>query len=119
MTPQEANKQAMDCADDGDRARRAGDLDGARAHYTRALALEREVALAERTQPWRGISLRSAAWLAVNAGELDEALRMARLGLADVGVPEGTRAELQEVIDEAMRAFRDPLIRVQSPDQLT
>jgi hypothetical protein len=109
----------MSRADDGDRAQRAGDPDSARAHYTQGLALEREAALAERTQPSRGILLRSAAWLAVNAGELDEALRLARLGLADADVPERTRAELQEVVDDVMRTFRDPSIRFQSPDRLT
>jgi hypothetical protein len=119
MTPQDTHTQAMSCANNGDRAQRAGDLEGARAHYARGLALEREVALAEHTQPWRGISLRSSAWLAVNAGELDEALRLARLGLADADVPERTRAELQEVVDDVMRTFRDPSIRFQSPDRLT
>ncbi len=119
MTPQEAHTQAMSCADDGDRARRAGDLDGARAHYARGLALEREAALAEHTQPWRGMLLRSAAWLAVNAGELEEALRLARLGLEDADVPERTRAELQEVVDEATTALRHLTIRAQSPDRLT
>ncbi len=98
-------QQAMTCTDDGDRARRAGDRAGARAHYERALALERAAALAERTQPWRGILFKSAAWLAMNANLRDEALRLARLGLADADVPEDVRSMLQEVADAATKVL--------------
>lgn len=113
MTPTEAlaaheeaiHRQAMDCADDGDRARRAGKPEEARAHYARGLALEREAALAELSQPLRGILFKSAAWLAMNANLRDEALRLARLGLAEDDVPEGVRAMLQEVADAAVKVL--------------
>lgn len=113
MSPTEAlaahqdtiHRSAMDCADDGDRARRAGKPEEARAHYARGLALEREAALAELTQPLRGILFKSAAWLAMNANLRDEALRLARLGLAEDDVPEGVRAMLQEVADAAVKVL--------------
>ena len=112
MTPTEAlaahhealHLQAMDCADDGDRARRAGDHEGARAHYARGLALEREAAMGELSQPLRGIFFKSAAWLAINADLRDEALRLAHLGLSEDDVPEYVRAMLQEVADAAKEA---------------
>lgn len=97
--------QAMGCADDGDRARRAGDHEGARAHYARGLALEREAALAELTQPLRGILFKSAAWLAMNADMRDEALRLASLGLSEDDVPDGVRAMLREVADAAVKVL--------------
>lgn len=99
------HQQAMTCADDGDRARRRNDPTGARAHYARGLALERDAALAERTQPSRGILFVSAAWLAMNANQRDEARRLAHLGLADADVPEDVREDLQEVADAAAKVL--------------
>lgn len=98
------HQQAMSCADDGDQARRAGDEESAQSHYARALEMERDVAVAEQTQPSRGILLRSAAWLALDANQPDEALRLAHLGLADADVPEGYRTQLHEVAAAAQEA---------------
>lgn len=101
----DAHQQAMSCADDGDQARRAGDETSAQVHYARALEMERDVAVAEQTQPSRGILLRSAAWLALDANQPEEALRLARLGLADADVPERYRTQLQEVAAAAQEAL--------------
>jgi len=60
--------RAMDLADEGDRLRRAGQLDEARSAYARAFELEREAALATDAEPSRGILLRSARCLAADAG---------------------------------------------------
>lgn len=112
-----AHDKAMGLADDGGRARRRGELDSARAHFCDALALERSAALAEQTQPSRAILLRSAAWLAIDAGDGAEAARLADLGLADPETPQRIHYELQEVAQAAAQMTgADPRSGI---DQLT
>jgi hypothetical protein len=94
------HEEAMASADAGDRARRAGDHAAARGHFERALALERQAATAETTQPSRSILFRSAAWLALEAEDPLEAERLAACGLADVEVPDRVRTELRAVSEE-------------------
>ena len=104
MTPTEieaAHRRAMSLADDGDRNRRAGKPEAARACYVEALAAERDAAMATTTQPSRAILLRSAAWLAVNAGDHAEALRLADIGLDDPATMEREHHGLQEVAQAA------------------
>ena len=104
MTPAEieaAHRCAMSLADDGDRLLKAGKPEAARACYVEALAAERDAAMATTTQPSRAILLRSAAWLAVNAGDYAEALRLADLGLADPTTMERDHYELQAVAQAA------------------
>jgi hypothetical protein len=93
----------MSLADDGDRLLQAGKPDAARACYVEALAAERDAALATTTQPDRAILLRSAAWLAVNAGDHTEALRLADLGLADPTTMDREHYELQAVAQAAAK----------------
>ena len=100
MTPAEieaAHHRAMNLADDGDRLLKAGKPEAARACYVEALAAERDAALATTTQPSRAILLRSAAWLAVNAGAHAEALNLADVGLSDPTTGEREHYELQAV----------------------
>ena len=64
---------------------------------------ERDAALATTTQPSRAILLRSAAWLAVNAGDHAEALRLADIGLSDPTTGEREHHELQAVAQAATK----------------
>jgi hypothetical protein len=91
----------MSLADDGDRLLKAGHPEAARACYVEALAAERDAAMATTTQPDRAILLRSAAWLAVNAGDHAEAVRLADIGLADPTTMERDHYELQAVAQAA------------------
>lgn len=97
----ELHDLAMDLADQGDRHRRAGEHDAAREVFGRALALEREAALIEQTEPSRGILLRSAAWLALEAEDAREAERLAAVGLGAVELPERVANELRAVMEDA------------------
>lgn len=100
---------AMNYADEGDRARRRADHTAARAAYGRALELERQAAEQERTQPSRCILFRSAAWLALEAEDPAEAERLAACGLADHGVPERVKGELRAVAEESRLRLHQPL----------
>ena len=79
------------------------EIEAARACYVEALAAERDAAMATTTQPSRAILLRSAAWLAVNAGDHAEALRLADLGLADPTTMDRDHYELQAVAQAAAK----------------
>ena len=106
MTPADieaAHRCAMSLADDGDRLLKAGKPEAARACYVEALAAERDAALATTTQPSRAILLRSAAWLAVNAGDHAEALNLADLGLSDPTTMQREHHELQAVAQAAAK----------------
>lgn len=72
--------------------------------FGRALELEVAEAGAETTEPSRSILYRSAAWLALEAGLPDEAIRLGKLGLSGVGVSERIANELREVIREANKS---------------
>lgn len=100
VTIADKHDRAMEAAEAGDKALAAGFGALAHAYYVAALDLERAAAEAERTQPSRGIMLRSAAWLAMRAGDHREAARLARLGLADSPVERLTH-ELREVLAAA------------------
>ena len=74
--------RAMEIAEQADLLYLACKDAEAKPLYERALALERSAAEAEQTQPSRGLMLASAGWLAVSAGQHEEAIRLAELGLA-------------------------------------
>lgn len=61
---------------------------------------ERAAIAAGASEPSRGILYRSAAWCAVSAGRLDEAVRLARVGLAGdpATLPAAVVVELNEVL---------------------
>lgn len=82
-------------------ARRSGDHERAQPLFATALQLEIEAVELVTTQPSRAILLRSAAWLALETGDVSEAERLAACGLADGDVPLRVQAELRAVIDEA------------------
>ena len=75
--------------------------DEKRSLFRQGLELERQAAdripNARESEPTRSILYRSASWMAVHAGEPDEALRLAREGLAGFPPP-SVAAELHEVI---------------------
>ena len=102
----EFHERAMVLADQGDLSRQRGEHAQARAAWREAMAVERMAAEAEPTEPSRGILYRSAAWLALNAGEQQEAERLARAGLEGDGVPERLESQLREVLAEACGAGR-------------
>lgn len=93
--------RAMELADAGDAARRSGEYDAARELFRNALQLERDAAEFESTEPSRSILFRSAAWLALEAEEPQEAERLAACGLATRDVPDRLRSELRAVAEEA------------------
>lgn len=100
-TATERHHQAMARAEDGDRLRRAGRHDDARAAYEDALQLERRAAELARRQPSRGILLRSAAWLALEAEQPREAERLAACALAAEDIGDRIAEELRAVMEEA------------------
>ena len=93
---------AMDLAEQADRLWLAGNDAAAQPIYEQALALARGAAESEQTEPSRGIMLSSAGWLAINAGQPEEALRLADLGLAG-RVPERVAANLRWLASEACK----------------
>lgn len=97
----ELHDLAMDLSDQGDRLRRQGAHDDARAAFQRALDAEREAALIEQTEPSRGILLRSAAWLALEAEHPREAERLAAIGLTTLDLSERVANELRAVMEDA------------------
>jgi hypothetical protein len=98
---QSLHNAAMEHAEAAQRAIKAGHLDAAGPLFDLAMAHERLAAEGCPAQPWRGILQRSAAHLALSAGDPTEAARIARAGLADPTTPRGIRIELYEVTRKA------------------
>lgn len=77
----------------------------------RQLALDYEVRAADMLrdrhdcEPTRAVLHRSAAWLAIDAGDYDRAVRLAEEGLRGRQLPAWCRAELNEVRDAAMEVL--------------
>lgn len=105
MTPAELHDRAMDLCERADRLRDAGKPYLARSLYLTAMELDREAAERELTQPSRAILHRSAAWLAIQAGDPGEGARLATDGLAGHGIPERVRRELVDVRRAAREAM--------------
>ena len=95
------HEEAMALADEGDRLRHRGDPVGATRVFVRALETEREAAQQEDTEPSRGILLRSAAWLALEADQPREAERIAAEGLRSPDVSDRVANELRAVMEVA------------------
>lgn len=76
-----------------------GLVDDATARLREASRLEEAAALqAGDAEPSRSVLMRSAAWIALQAGDLRRAERLAAGGLAARDVPDRLRHELREVI---------------------
>ncbi len=105
MNPiRDLHEEAMDLAEEGDRAKKRGDLDQAQALYRRALTLETQAAdeTPFGTEPSRSILYRSAATLALLCHLEEEAERLANKGLEGTP-PTFVIAELRDVIEQARK----------------
>ena len=100
MSTVDLHNEAMALAFEADAARKAGNLAEAAEHFARAMDVQRRAAELETTQPSRAIMFRSAAWLAVEAGKLRAAERIAMYALVDDGIPARVQEELREVCRE-------------------
>ena len=100
MSTVDLHNEAMALALEADAARKAGNLAEAAEHFARAMDVQRRAAELETTQPSRAIMFRSAAWLAVEAGKLRAAERIAMYALVDDGIPARVQEELREVCRE-------------------
>lgn len=96
----EQHRLAMSKADEGDVAARAGSHELARTHYRAALELERNAGLAISVEPSRAIVLRSAASLALLAGDQRECERLACIALGG-SPPHEIAEELRDLLEEA------------------
>lgn len=113
MTIPEINrlhKEAMHFVDLADIAKKAGNAKDA-ARFTRLsfdyerVAAEAVVAHFLHVEPTRSVLLRSAATLAAECGELDEAIRLLHLGFSG-DPPREIAAEMCEVMGEVMKAVQ-------------
>lgn len=101
MSATARHDEAMALTDAADALRRAGDPRCV-ATFARAADLEREAAeLAGTSEPSRAILYRSAAWLALAAGDPDGAALLALDGLDG----DGPRADLLAVLRAAEQAM--------------
>ena len=113
MTFREINSShdwAMVYADTADAYRKLGEPDNEQKFRRLALKYERRAADAvvahfPHVEPTRSVLLRSAATLAVECGELDEAIRLLHLGFSG-DPPREIAAELCEVMGEVMKAVQ-------------
>lgn len=96
---EELHDEAMLLADQGDAARARQHPEEARTFFAQALALEAQaLALSSpQEQPTQAVLLRSAACLAIEAEDADEACRYIAAGLANETTPEPLREELEEL----------------------
>lgn len=98
---QSLHDAAMKLSDEGDAHRRAGRHDDARAVFASAMESERAAAMLARNTQSCGILWRSAAWLALDAGEVEQAERFAALGLSSADLDDRTAEELRAVLRDA------------------
>ncbi len=100
--------EAMKHANDGFTHRYLGQQDEATAAFRSAWGLEREAAmllLREEIEPTRSISFRSAASLALLCGELEDAQKLAHIGLGG-SPPPRVRKVLEAVLADAQQRTR-------------
>ncbi|HVF49465.1 MAG TPA: tetratricopeptide repeat protein [Pyrinomonadaceae bacterium] len=101
-TVNDLHPQAMDLADEAFRLRRRGNDAEARMLFLRALELEQKAAFllpaTEASEPSRSILYRSAASLAYNAEDYEEAERLIAFGLSGFPPPE-IRDELKNLYE--------------------
>lgn len=105
------HEEAMELTDEALLAKREGQHDEAKTLFRRAFELERKVAELLRddlsAEPTRSILYRSAATLALDCGELGEAMQLVRTGLAG-NPPEEIAKELRELRTRVQRLQAQP-----------
>lgn len=99
--------EAMDLCDEGFFARRNKETEKAIDAFKKAFALEKEAAMLlkdkHECEPTRGVMFRSAGWIAIDAGLLDDAVEMANIGLEGKELHNEIREELNEVLEEVKK----------------
>jgi hypothetical protein len=103
----ELHRRAMGAAEAALVSRKAGQHEAATWCYRTALLLEQEAAGLVELEPTRSVLYRSAAHLAIEAGEPGEAIRLADIGLA--GDPPAAIRE--ELVATRARASGQPVAR--------
>ena len=99
----------MELADEGDIAKRQGNLEQAKRWYREALEYERlaaeAVAPTLTLEPTRSVLHRSAASLAIDCEEWREAERLIAVALSG-NPPEEIADELRDLLQQVYRSFR-------------
>jgi hypothetical protein len=98
----------MELSDKAEILRRSEEEEEARALFREAHQLEAEAAKKTHVEPSRGVLFRSAAWLALEAGDAREAECCAASGLASMELPDGAAIELRAVMEEARLRLHRP-----------
>lgn len=103
ITLEDVHDLAMVLADEGNAALLQGRTEKARLSYSLALSLELQaLALASPSvQPTYAVLVRSAAALAILAGQPAQALDLASRGLLEASTPAPLRVELEEIAAQA------------------
>ena len=114
------HEHAMELTDRALAARRTGNFEEAQRLFVRAFELEAEAAnvLLERPdlEPSRSVLYRSAAALALDCGRLEDAKKLARIGLSGMPPPLMAR-QLREVLEHTTQSAADPALSMAEFDQ--
>lgn len=97
----EKHNQAMDLAEKAELSKNKLTKTELCKIYREAMILEKEVAL---NSPgfWQTIYVKSAAWLAINAEEFDDAYEMADFGLT-LNPIEGIKQEMLDIMEQSKK----------------
>ena len=99
------HETAMEYVDFADRAKRRGDTTAYQSLIEKAYLLEKEAALKmlyrDHTTSWQFLLLKSAGWLALQAGKTKEAVYLANLGLKNQ-----PPANIQPYFQELLKALQ-------------
>ena len=104
---EQLHEQAMDLCEGGFFARREKDDAKAVDFFKKAFEFEKQAALLMEDdhdcEPTRGVLFRSAGWIAIDAGFLDEAEEMVLKGLQGKNLHNEIHDELKEVLEEIIK----------------
>jgi len=109
------HETAMEFVDFADRAKNKGDMSTYTNLISKAYLLEKEAALKmfysgnEKSNFWKFILLRSAGWLALQAGNQEQAAYFANLGLNNQP-PEDLRPQFEELLTQLKATNKDQAI---------
>ena len=119
------HETAMEFVDFADRAKNKGDMSTYTNLINKAYLLEKEAALKlfysgnEKNKFWKFILLRSAGWLALQAGNQEQAAYFATLGLNNQP-PEDLKGQFEELLTQLKTTSDDkPLMTIQLKGILT